>query len=469
MKKNNTVEKTVQDAQNIAKALKESTMNSLKSIMEEAINNVIQEGDDDDEEPEEVVDDNFAEVKDVETDAEDTKSEDTPEDDKTEGGEDADGDAKDAGEPEDADDEWSDMEEFKVGDNDYDLSSADDEMALKVYNKLGDDDKIILKKEDENTYSVEDQETGAEFTIELDGDVAADNAPEEGGDDIDITFDDEEPAGEEGETEFDLELDGDDEDGIDELDEDKNFVVNDYQKEDPIKGLKMNEPANGKETYSMDAGAPKGTERPYGGGAGDGQPFEQKVNECGDNVVVDAGQQELDEDGSGLNTKHSTKKNTNHINRSAQNQRHVSTDGDYQALKETAMKVYEKAKQIQEENKQYKQCIKEIKNSLKEAAVLNVNLAQVVRLLSENTTTENEKKSIVNRFSNVKTIKEGKELYNTIKMELNEAKKSGVVLESTISATPNKTQINETTIYTASNQSNPALDLMNRMDNLYKH
>ena len=465
MKKNNTVEKTVQDAQNITKALKESTMSSLKSIMESAINQVIQEGDDEDEEPEEVVDDNFEKGKDVETDDKDTKSEDNPTDDKTEDGEDADDDAKDS---EDADDEWSDMEEFKVGDNDYDLTSADDDMALKVYNKLGDDDKIILKKEDDKTYSVEDQETGAEFTIELGDDVATDDLSDEGGDEFDITFDGEEPVGDGEEVEYDLEMGDDEDDGLDELDEEENLFVKGYQKGDVIKGLSMNEPANGSTTYSMDGGVPKGTERPYEKGAGDGKPFEKKVNECGD-VVVDGGQQELDEDGSGLNTKHSTKKNTNHINRSAQNQRHVSTDGDYQALKETARKVYEKAKQIQEENKQYQQCIKEIKNSLKEAAVLNVNLAQVVRLLSENTTTENEKKSIVKRFSNVKTIKEGKDLYNTIKMELNENKKSSVVLEGAVSVTPNKTQINETTIYTASRQSNPALDLMDRMDNLYKH
>ena len=85
----------------------------------------------------------------------------------------------------------------------------------------------------------------------------------------------------------------------------------------------------------------------------------------------------------------------------------------------------------------------------------------------ENSTSASEKKSILERFNNVKTIKESKDLYNTIKGELNEAKKSEVVLERQLSAAPGKT-LNETTIY-HSKQDNPALDLMKRMDNLWKN
>ena len=125
-----------------------------------------------------------------------------------------------------------------------------------------------------------------------------------------------------------------------------------------------------------------------------------------------------------------------------------------------------KAKQIQNENKQYEDALAKIKVSLKEAAVLNVNLAQIVKLLSENTTNASEKKSIVERFSGVKTIKESKMLYDTIKRELSSNGNSTVMLEQQISANGSNA-LNETTMY-QNTESNPSLDLMNRLDNLYK-
>ena len=175
----------------------------------------------------------------------------------------------------------------------------------------------------------------------------------------------------------------------------------------------------------------------------------------------------IDEDGSGLNTKHSAKKSTNHINRGAQNQHNSSEDGEFKALRESARKIYEKAKLIQEENNKYKGYIAEIKKSLMEAATLNVSLAQVVKLIMENSTTAQEKKSILQRFNNVKTIQESKNLYNTIRTELKESKRSEVILEKQISAIPEKEALNETTIY-RQGAKNPSLDLMERMDNLWK-
>ena len=93
-------------------------------------------------------------------------------------------------------------------------------------------------------------------------------------------------------------------------------------------------------------------------------------------------------------------------------------------------------------------------------------MGQVIKLLVNETTTANEKKTILERFNNVKTIKEGKTLYETIKRELNESKKNTIVLEKQISAKSSDT-LNETTIY-QNKTKNPSLDLMERMDNLFK-
>ena len=101
-----------------------------------------------------------------------------------------------------------------------------------------------------------------------------------------------------------------------------------------------------------------------------------------------------------------------------------------------------------------------------EAATLNVNYGKIVNLLVNESTTKDEKQNILKRFSNVKTIEEGTQLYKTIKGELSESKKSNVNFDKTISASSSK-NINETTIY-STRETNPALDLMARMDNLFQ-
>jgi flagellar biosynthesis/type III secretory pathway ATPase len=144
----------------------------------------------------------------------------------------------------------------------------------------------------------------------------------------------------------------------------------------------------------------------------------------------------------------------------------VSAAGEFTSeVNENVKKIISKAKEIQAENKQYKSKIAEIKKALYEAAILNINYGKVVSLLVNETTTKEEKASIVERFSNVKTINEGTQLYDTIKRELNETRKGAPIVERTINAESSKT-INETKIY--SPKDNASINLMERMENLYK-
>jgi hypothetical protein len=487
MKKDNTAEKTIQDAERLSKALKESTEKSLKDLMNEAISNIIKESDEEDDEPieDEVPEDNSEEGKEEEdVNSDDVTSDEDKEDTAVEDTEDSTEDTDPLEDGEGDEDEWSDLEQYKVGDNDYDFTGVDGDTVLKVYNKLNDDDKILVKQTEDGNYEIKDDETGAEYVIELNDDADIDDfqgeEDDEPEDDADIELelggddseDDLEPElsdedgldGEDLDIEFADDEDSDEDDeNKDELDEDTDLMTNEYQKK-----TAMTLPKDGKSNSPFDAGAPKGGEnaaRPYGK-RGNDNPFDKSVNECGDGACG-TNEDVIEEDGSGLNTKHSTKKSTNRINRSAQNQRNSSENGEFQALREGAVKIYNKAKEIQKENKQYKECIAQIKKSLKEAAVLNVNLTQIVKLLSENTTTQKEKKDIVERFNRVTTIKESKTLYDSIKRELNESRRKEVVLEHGTTASPLNT-LNETTIYKNSKTSNPALDLMSRMDNLWK-
>lgn len=479
MKKNNTAEKTIRDAEKITKALQEGTEKSLRAIVNETIANLVMEEEDHSEEEEQ--EDGYS--------VEDVNTEDVPAVTDNEGGEDTGAEAPEEGAGEEdfsqegeegseegnaEDDEWSDFEQYKVGDNDYDFTGVDGDEILKVYNKLGDDDQIFVKKEDDGTYSVKDDETGAEFVIELDPDALGgeagsdDTADVDGGENVDI-------EGEAGDDDIDINLGGDEDGDIEidlnddeeELNEENLGYTDSYQKDVFDKKFNMNEPADSKTTNDWDGGAPKGSEKPWAG-KGDSKPFEKSVNECGAacgnepaNPNLDAN---LEEDGSGLNTKHANKKGTNHINRGAQNQHQSSEDGEYKALRESVTKIVAKAKAIQAENKQYVECINKIKKSLYEAAVLNVNMGKLVDILVNETTTKDEKKRICERFNAVKTLTEGKNLYETIKSELKESVNSKPAIEKQFVA--ESKNLNETTIY--QNVNDPSIDLMNRMDNLFK-
>ena len=469
-KKNNTAEKTILEAEQITKALKEGTEKQLRNLMNEALSNLIKE-DENQEENEEPVEDDSYEVEDV--DAENSSEDETPEGtdgtDSTEEGESL------ADNAEEADDEWSDMEEFKVGDNDYDFTGVDGETALKVYNKLNDDDEIFVTKDEDGNYEMRDDETGAEYVIELnpDGDDAEAEDEVELGDDesedadsedndseIEIDFDDE-PEEDDTEIEIDLgdddqelgddeeiedpELNDDDED--DELNEENLGYTDSYQKDVFTKKPNMSEPAKGMNDW--DNGAPKGAEKPWAG-KGDMKPFGKQKQEVDEQVVL----------GSEANNR---KKVKSAVKRQAKTGYHtVSQDGEYKGdINEAKIrKIVEAAKAIQAENKLYKESIEKIKKSLYEAAVLNVNLGKVVSLLVNETTTREEKNSILERFNNVKTIKEGNALFESIRRELKGSTQKSAIMERQISMAPS---LNETTIYT---QSNPSLDMMARMDNL---
>lgn len=479
MKKNNTAEKSILEAEKISKALKEGTQNSLTNIMNEAINRLIRESDDEEDE------DSF-EVEDVNT-------EENPETDDvtcTDGSCDCEDGECEQDTEEGDEDEWSDMEQYKVGDNDYDFTGVDGDEILKVYNKLGDDDQIFVKKDEDGNYEVKDEETGAEYVIELNADNDTDT--EDFGDEEDefeLELSDEDDEVEEPEIGYEDDDDdeevefefGDPEDEDDEMLNEENLgYTNNYQK-DVMPGLKMDEPADSKTTYSMDGGAPEGNKRPYSGYKKEnGDPFtKQTKTDLAENLDqisstetsdVEGNEPSLEEGAMTVSSQSVAK--TTHTPTSeprANNKREVAklvhSKGDY--VNESFVKnLIEKAKEIQCENKKYAEALGNIKKSLNEAAVLNVSLAQIVKLLSENTTSSQEKKTIVERFSNVKTITESKNLYDTIKRELNTANKSNVMLEHQISANGSNV-LNETTMY-QNRQNNPSLNLMDRMENLYK-
>lgn len=481
MKTNNTAEKTIRDAEKIAKALQEGTEKSLRNIVNEAIANMVMEEDESDDDERE---DSYS-VEDVDTEETPAASDENAEEEASvepeEGAEeDFSEEGEEGSEEGEDDDEWSDLEQYKVGDNDYDFTGVDGEEILKVYNKLGDDDQIFVKKEDDGTFSVKDDETGAEFVIELNPDALEGEADSDEEDaDVDFSLDDEDSDAnleislddEEGDEDSEVEIDLNDEDDEDALNEENLGYTDSYQKDVFGKKFNMNEPADSKATNDWDEGAPKGSEKPWAG-KGDGKPFGKSVNECGAACGNKPADPNLDanlEEAGDTNAQQPVRKTTKskykqHRPNGPAQVAKVDSPLDERAIRESISKIVAKARAIQAENKQYADCINKIKKSLYEAAVLNVNMGKLVDILVNETTTKEEKKRICERFNNVKTIAEGKTLHETIKSELKESAKSKPSIEKQFVA--ESKCLNETTIYQNSND--PSLDLMNRMDNLFK-
>ena len=464
MKKNNTTEKSILNAEKLTKALKEGTEKTLQSIINEAIGNLIRENEDEVEEPEVEVDGESEDAFDVE----DVETDETPEvtDAESEENTEEAPESEDEGEG----DEWSEYEKFKTDDNDYDFTGEDEdasEKILKIFDMIEDGDEVIVTK-DNGKISVSHVDTDAAEEIELGSDTDEENDAE-----IEIEVDDEpeaefepevEPEVEsDDETEKEFEFEIDDEEG---LDESTNLGYTDnYQSKTAMTTPSNKEVANPKDTYSMDD-VPEGDGKRWAG-KGSSEPFTQSVNE--EDIIAPEGEEmplteedELVDEATnvgGAVQQRSTSKSKVPAGRKEyvpKVTKNASFGSDFESVVEA----------IKKENAELKEGLKIIKGNLREAAILNVNLGRIVNLLVNETTTREEKKSILKRFNNVKTINEGADLYNTIKSELNESKKNIVNIDNEV-VTATKTNLNETTIY-QDRISNPSLSLMDRMDNLYR-
>jgi hypothetical protein len=86
---------------------------------------------------------------------------------------------------------------------------------------------------------------------------------------------------------------------------------------------------------------------------------------------------------------------------------------------------------LKEKNEEYKKALDFFRTKLNEVAVFNANLAYSTRLFTENSTTKQEKLNILRRFDTVDSLKESKNLYQSIKKELDgKGTSSEVVTES---------------------------------------
>lgn len=466
--RSNFVKESLLDYETLANSLKENTSNAVRDLLNEAVretyNQILneEEGDEDEYEVEEVDDttsekSNEAEKEteadaDVETDVDAEGEEggegeevETVEDDTEEVSDDKDTSSADESES----DEWAEFDKYKLSDDEYDFSQADDDEIVKVYKLLKDDDQVLVNV-DNDTKKVElkDNETGAEYLIDLSSFDNSDDLDFGGDADGDLNFEDNNMN----ESRiFEIVLN--------EYDSHVGYTDN-YQKKDVMTTPSTEEP--GKNVNDWDAGVPKGKSKPWAG-KGDSKPFEKKVNEEEDEEAV------VDEatNVGGFVQQNSTSKShvPNSNGRKARNSSvgGVKTKGTAEPRYSTnESKMMYKVEKILKENEELKSALGKFKSVLQEAAVTNVNLGQIIKLISENSTTKDEKKEIISRFgTEAKTIEQSKSLYESISRELKKNNKMSIDEDKQFTANGSK-MINETQIYQSKDLLD-SLDLMHRL------
>ena len=129
--------------------------------------------------------------------------------------------------------------------------------------------------------------------------------------------------------------------------------------------------------------------------------------------------------------------------------------------------LQEEVENLRAKNEEYRKALNIFREKLNEVAVFNSNLAYATRLFTEHTTTKSEKINIMRRFDNVETIKESKNLYQSIKDELGSVDKQMVkesIVEN-IDRTPTK---GSTNLVESKTYENPQFlrmkDLMSKMN-----
>ena len=355
--------------------------------------------------------------------------------------------------------------EAKVSDDEYDFTNAEDEEIVKVYKLMKNDDQILVHKDDNGNVNIQDNETGAEYLIKLDDEgEAASVAASEPSDDEVITDDSAEDdfennmddMNESTERMFELVL---------EYDSNVGYTDN-YQKKDVMTNPGMSEP--GKNVNDWDAGVPKGDSKPW-------SRYPSKKNKADKPFNAEKGKQLEEEENleesaaecggrMGAHGRMMGTKSHNPIKakkNSPMNQHHVSTAGEYDG-NPTNESFIKRANAVLEENKELKATLTDLMEQLKKVSVTNHNLAQIIKLVSENTTSQDEKKEIINRFKNEgKTIESSKALYETISRELQKTNKMNITEEKSLTVEGSQ-KINETPIYKSQDLLD-SLDLMHRM------
>lgn len=431
-KKKSIIEEALLEAKSLEDALKANTKEMLAAHMSKEFESIVESSLKEEDEEEELDIDTEVEGSDDEEDVEvdldaeeELESEDEEEFESEEEGEtedditlDLDTDLDlDAGE---GDEEFGDVEldlELPMGMGDdeevLDLTGASDAEVVKVFKKLSDDDEVEVVK-DESGIHLTDRGTGAEYYIKESkekGEYCSECG--HGG-----MYEDEEEF-EEDEVIYEIELDDDSPMAEMFRDEEKLETEGAYidEEEDEIE-----------ESLAMTRGYARQGNRRNG-----------------------ASHNPTRRDGSRFSESREVRK--------------PLVERKPKSTTVSENKIMKEYKELKAKNEEYKKALNVFKDKLNEVALFNTNLAYVNRLFTEHSTTKKEKMDILKRFDNAESIKESKNIYRTIKNELDNKKPINESIEKKVNKTiesSKSTNLNESTAY-VDPQITAIKDLMRRI------
>jgi hypothetical protein len=485
-KEKSLVEEAIIQMKNLEEAVAENAKGILASTMKQEIKDLVKESlseqDDDEIETDDVEmdgpegSDDIADIEMMGDDSEDDGDEmDTD-------------DMDDDSEDDDIDMDFGDEDDMDDEEDTIDLTDADDEEVLRVFQLMGPDDNIVVTKDDKGNTHLKDEETGKEYMIvgegeeetyeewneseEMDEEEMDDESIESivermfsSDDDMEIEdeeemdfeeFDEEEEMYDEGIV-YEIEMDDEE---LDEEEDMNDESITESKSTIKPKGVGMGSPSKFKYDKSPNLGSGFKTKMKQGPrtmGTGKAK-FEYKEGEnagskLGTNKVV-----KKTETKEGSTRKPMVKKVEGKKEETKEASRTLGNGSNFRkgglpkprahSSFNTAIKESSSNKELQilrEKNEEYRKALNVFRSKLNEVAVFNSNLAYATRLFTEHSTSKQEKINILRRFDGVETIKESKNLYQVVKNELSAGTKTQSMNESierTIAKSPSTGAVN---------------------------
>lgn len=482
-KKKSIIEEALLEAKSLEDALKANTKEILAAHMSKEIESIVESSlkKKDEKEKEEQISeqDEEVEVDDVETKGSDDEEEvkldldDEEEDDELQfGDEESDDETKnepeidldldtdldlDAGEGEDEDEDEDEIGlglELPIGSDDedeiLDLTGASDEEVVKVFKKLSDDDEVEVVK-DEHGIHLKDNETGAEYYIKESMEEGWGSMHEEG-----------EKCSECGSGAMYEDEEGKycSECGSGAMYEDNDEIVYEIELDDLsgdyVPGRKVSDATRNFEINNSDDASRWLRDTPEGRHAGS-----RPVSDFEEGEYIEEDKLQRHSRTNGKQRYHGARLAA----RESRTTRKPLVRREPTKNTVSESKIMREYKELKTKNEEYKKALNVFKEKLNEVALFNTNLAYVNRLFTEHSTTKKEKMEILKRFDNAETIKESKNIYKTIKTELDSKAPINESVETKVNKTiqsSKSTNLNESTAY-VDPQITAIKDLMRRI------
>ena len=441
-KEKSLVEEAIIQMKNLEEAVAENAKGILASTMSQEIKELVKESltEQDDE---------------IETDidVEEPESDDIAnitmgDDEEEEEGDDTDIDNIDLGIG--SDDEDDDEDDLEDDEDTIDLTDVDDdEEILRVFQLMGPDDNIVVTKDDKGNTHLKDEETGKEYMIvgeseEEYGEMEFDKDDDDNesiedivgkmfGDDEDEELEEGDFYGMDEEIVYEIQMDDEElEEGEEEFVDDE-FAISESKKMSiKPKGVGMGSPK-----FKYNAKPNQGTgfktkmkEGPKSVGTGKAK-FDYKDGENLDGEFKAVKKTETSR--KPVVKKVETKEASRTLGAGSNFRKGGLPKPKAHSSFNTAIKEDTTNKEVQilrEKNEEYRKALNIFRSKLNEVAVFNSNLAYATRLFTEHSTSKQEKINILRRFDGVETIKESKNLYQSLKNELSVGTKSQPMNES---------------------------------------